>query len=120
MIYLDTSAWVKLHLLEPDSNEVQEMISSQADPLPIWELQEMELTNALRLKVFWGGISEADSDRQLALFEQRKQKGHCYSPTFPRNSTISFMVHARLLPPICCLVTLISKPLIFPSGFSNM
>lgn len=84
MIYLDTSALVKLYLLEPNSSVVQELVSSQDDPLPIWELQEMELTNALRLKVFWGEISEADSSNQLALFEQRKGKGHYYFPDLDR------------------------------------
>ncbi len=84
MIYLDTSALVKLYLLEANSSVVQELVSSQDDPLPIWELQEMELTNALRLKVFWGEISEADSNQQLALFVQRKGKGHYYFPDLDR------------------------------------
>ncbi len=84
MIYLDTSALVKLYLLEAGSNAVQELIAAQHDPLPVWELQEMELTNALRLKVFWGEISETDAEHQLALFEQRKQKGHYYFPDLDR------------------------------------
>ncbi len=84
MIYLDTSALVKLYLLESDSSTVQELVSAQDNPLPIWELQEMELTNALRLKVFWGEISEADANRQLTLFEQRKVKGHYYFPDLDR------------------------------------
>jgi len=84
VIYLDTSALVKLYLLEADSEVVQELVSSQQDPLPVWELQEMELTNALRLKVFWGEISQSDSDRQSALFEERKAKGHYYFPDLDR------------------------------------
>ncbi len=60
------------------------MVSSQSDPLPIWELQEMELTNALRLKIFWGEISPADANRQLELFERRKEKGHYYFPDLDR------------------------------------
>ena len=84
MIYLDTSALVKLYLLETDSHVVQDLIAAQNDPLPIWELQEMELTNALRLKVFWGEISLEDSNRQLELFEQRKEKGHYYFPDLDR------------------------------------
>ena len=84
MIYLDTSALVKLYLLESDSHVVQELISAQHDPLPVWELQEMELTNALRLKVFWGEISLTDSNRQLELLEQRKEKGHYYFPDIDR------------------------------------
>lgn len=84
MIYLDTSALVKLYLLEEGSAVVQELVSSQHDPLPVWELQEMELSSALRLKVFWGEISQGDADRQLELFDQRKQKGHYYFPDLDR------------------------------------
>ncbi len=84
MIYLDTSALIKLYLLEEGSAVVQELVSSQNDPLPVWELQEMELTNALRLKVFWGEISLAGAERQLELFEQRKDKGHYYFPELDR------------------------------------
>ena len=84
MIYLDTSALVKLYLLEADSAIVQELVVAQDDPLPIWELQEMELTNALRLKVFWGEIAQADAENQLLLFEQRKEKGHYFFPDIDR------------------------------------
>lgn len=84
MIYLDTSALVKLYLLEADSAIVQELVFAQDDPLPIWELQEMELTNALRLKVFWGEIAQADAENQLVLFEQRKEKGHYFFPDLDR------------------------------------
>ena len=89
MIYLDTSALVKLYLLETDSTGVQELISSQHDPLPVWELQEMELTNALRLKVFWGEISSMDADRQLELFEKRKEKGLYYFPDLDRAALLT-------------------------------
>jgi predicted nucleic acid-binding protein len=84
VIYLDTSALVKLYLLEADSGIVQALISAQDAPIPLWELQEMELTNALRLKVFWGDISEADANHQLELLEQRKARGHYYFPDVDR------------------------------------
>lgn len=89
MIYLDTSALVKLYLREAGSDVVQDLISAQSDPLPVWELQEMELTNALRLKVFWKEISGVDADRQLTLFEQRKEKGHYYFPDIDRAALFS-------------------------------
>lgn len=84
MIYLDTSALIKLYLLEKDSADVQALLSTQSDPLPVWELQEMELTNALRLKVFWGDISAEQSEEQLDLFESRKARGHYYFPEIDR------------------------------------
>ena len=65
MLYLDTSALLKLYLHEQASEWVQEQVEAQSDPLPIWELQEAELTNALRLKVFWRDITAAQADGQL-------------------------------------------------------
>lgn len=85
MIYLDTSALIKLYILEAGSQEVQALISSQSDPLPIWELHEMELTNALRLKVFWKELSEADSDAQLDHFRRRKNSGFYFMPEISRS-----------------------------------
>jgi predicted nucleic acid-binding protein len=52
VIYPDTSALVKLYVLEAGSEFVQSCLSEQDDPLPVWELQEAELANALHLKVF--------------------------------------------------------------------
>jgi len=89
VIYLDTSALVKLYLMEEGSGVVQNLISTQSDPLPVWELQEMELTNALRLKVFWKEISRIDADHQLMLFDQRKEKGHYYFPDIDRAALFS-------------------------------
>ncbi len=86
MIYLDTSALLKLYIRESGSNEVQKVLSSQSEPLPLWEIQEMELRNALRLKVFWDDISQSDSDHQLELLEERKLKGQYVYPRFDRVS----------------------------------
>ena len=36
VIYLDTSARVKLYLLKTDSHVVQELIAAQHAPLPVW------------------------------------------------------------------------------------
>ena len=88
MIYLDTSALIKLYLLEPGSADVQGLISSQSDPLPVWELQEMELTNALRLKVFWKEISEADAASQIAHFNRRQSSGFYYMPEIGRSDLL--------------------------------
>lgn len=63
---------------------VSDLVSSQGDPLPVWEIQEMELSNALRLKVFWGDISEGEADNQLSLFESRKERGQYYFPEIDR------------------------------------
>jgi predicted nucleic acid-binding protein len=84
MLYLDTSALLKLYLREQGSEWVQEQVEAQSDPLPIWELQEAELTNALRLKVFWRDITAAQADGQLAHFRSRKERGLYVFPHLDR------------------------------------
>lgn len=84
MIYLDTSALLKLYIHEAHSEAVQEWVEGQDDPLPVWDLQQMELKNALRLKVFWGGISATQADRLIQLFEQRLHRGQYFYPEIDR------------------------------------
>ncbi len=43
MLYLDTSAFLKLYIREAGSEQVQSMVVSQFEPLPVWEILEMEL-----------------------------------------------------------------------------
>ena len=84
MIYLDTSALLKLYLREKGSEWGQEQVAAQSDTLPIWELQEAELTNALRLKVFWRDITTAQAEGQLAHFRSRKERGQYVFPHLDR------------------------------------
>ena len=84
MIYLDTSVLLKLYLREEGSEEIHEIVTSQDLPLPVWELQEMELINALHLKVFWKELSQKDCDAQLAHFDSRKARGLYFFPEIRR------------------------------------
>ncbi len=84
MIYLDTSALVKLYVLEPGSEFVQSCVSGQDEPLPVWELQEAELANALHLKVFRNEWTEEDAEHQLGHFHARKRRGLYSFPEIDR------------------------------------
>lgn len=53
------------------------------------EILEMEFTNALRLKVFWGDISQEQASEQLALFEKRKKRGFYYYPVVHRSELMA-------------------------------
>jgi predicted nucleic acid-binding protein len=88
MIYLDTSALLKLYIREQGSEKVQSRIASQDHPLPIWEIQKAELVNALRLKVFWNEITLDQAETQIALFENRLKRGLYAFPEIDRNSLI--------------------------------
>lgn len=85
MLYLDTSALLKLYVLEEGSEETQQCISGQSQPLPVWEIQQMEFLNAMRLKVFWKEIPARDAERQIALFKDRKKRGLYFFPDIARS-----------------------------------
>jgi predicted nucleic acid-binding protein len=80
MIYLDTSAFIKLYLEEEGSAEVHSLVVSQEDPLPLSHLMELEFVNALRFKVFLSEMLPQDVDRLVALFRDRKRSGQYYMP----------------------------------------
>jgi predicted nucleic acid-binding protein len=80
VIYLDTSALIKLYFLEQGSEFVHRCVMEQDEPLPVWQMQEAELINACRLKVFWGEITEEQAGRQIDLFTQRIRRGQYFVP----------------------------------------
>ncbi len=89
MLYLDTSAFLKLYVREEGSETVQRRVEGQDDPLPVWEVQEMELVNALRLKVHWKEISPEKAEEQIELFNKRKARGQYYTPEIQRAALMS-------------------------------
>ena len=86
MLYLDTSALLKLYIREQGSEAVQARVSSQDLPLPIWEIQEAELINALRLKAYWKEITPAQATTQIERFQQRRRQGLYVFPEIERNA----------------------------------
>ncbi len=80
MIYLDTSAILKLYLREEGSERVQKIVEAQEDPLPVWHLLEAEFHNALRLQVFWKSITIGQCDRLWETFLERVNAGFYYRP----------------------------------------
>jgi predicted nucleic acid-binding protein len=80
MIYLDTSAFIKLYLLEDGSAEVHGLVVAQAEPLPVWHFLELEFLNALRFKVFLAEMSPDDVERLISLYLDRKRSGQYFAP----------------------------------------
>jgi predicted nucleic acid-binding protein len=93
MLYLDTSALLKLYIREPGSEAVQAHVTSQDFPLPIWEIQEAELVNALRLKAFWKEITPDQAETQIDLFHNRRKRGLYTFPQIDRNSLMKCFLH---------------------------
>lgn len=103
MIYLDTSAFIKLYFLEDGSEYVQRCVMEQNHPLPFWEIQEMELINACHLKVFWGDISAAEADVQIQRMASRLHRGQYYVPEINRGALMNaFRNLSRQTPQFGC------------------
>ncbi len=84
MIYLDTSAFLKLYVREEGSQFVEDRMRSQDEPLPVVDLLHTEFINALRLKVFWKEIDKPTVDHLIALFDDRLARGQYCVPTLDR------------------------------------
>lgn len=80
MIYLDTSAFIKLYLHEVGSAEVHALVISQQEPLPVWPFMELEFLNALRFKVFLCEMSTDDVQHIISLYHDRKRGGQYFAP----------------------------------------
>ena len=84
VIYLDTSAFLKLYIRERGSELVQAAVTSQEDPLPVWDLLQAEMVNSLHLKVFWGELAAAGAERLVGLFQERLDRGQYFVPDVDR------------------------------------
>lgn len=103
MIYLDTSAFIKLYFLEDGSDFVQECVVAQDEPLPVWDVLQAELINACGLKAFWGDITPVQADQQIALFEQRLQRGQYFVAEVDRSALMNaFRTLSRQTPRFGC------------------
>ncbi len=79
MIYLDTSAFVKLYLSEDGSAQVHGTVVAQSEPLPVWHLMELEFYNALRFKVF---LSEMKQTASFPSISAAKVRANTTVPTW--------------------------------------
>lgn len=85
MIYLDTSAFLKLYVCEIGSETVQAFVTDQDDPLPVWELVRAEMINAFHLKVFWDEMEVMQARQLISLFDDRIRRGQYFTPEIDRD-----------------------------------
>ena len=83
-IYLDTSALIKLYIIEDGSVLVDTTISENAVPLPVWDLHIIEFHNALKLKIFRNELNEKEALHLSILFNERKKAGIYHTPELDR------------------------------------
>lgn len=84
MIYLDTSAFLKLYVREEGSEFVEQRIRLQDEPLPVADLLQAEFVNALRLKVYWEELDAPTVEHLITLFDDRVVRGQYFVATVDR------------------------------------
>ncbi len=80
MIYVDTSAIVKLYVKEEYSLEVSEWIRRRNESIPLTPLHELELINAVKLKCFRNEMSAKQSEIILTNFRKHETIGVYHRP----------------------------------------
>ena len=88
ILYLDTSAFIKLYIRESGSVKVNEMIAANSEPLVIWDLHRIEFYNALKLKVFRDELTSEDADLLIRYFQTRNKEGIYYTPKLDRKDHV--------------------------------
>lgn len=79
MIYLDTGCLLKLYYPEPESARVASLVSGNV--IAFLPLHELELSNALELKVFRKEATAVQVRQTSALLVQDVQTGALHRPT---------------------------------------
>ena len=74
-VYLDTSALTKLYYPEPQSAALSLWVRGTEEPVLFTSLHEVELKNALALKVFRGELSEDEREQLNAAIETDLRNG---------------------------------------------
>lgn len=94
MVYVDTSAIVKLYVREQYSREVSEWVRRRNESIPLTSLHELELINAVKLKCFRKEMSRRQSESILTKFGKHEKLGVFHRP--PINWADMFSLALRL------------------------
>lgn len=81
MIYLDTGCLLKLYYPEPDSDRVARLVSGEV--IAFLALHQLEVLNALELKLFRKQATRAQVHATAALVEQDLRSGVLYRAAVP-------------------------------------
>ncbi len=81
MIYWDTSVIIKLYIKEEHSEIVAEKAKEFDQAIPITTLHDLELTNALCLKVFRNEIADKEADFVKTEIQKHEALHLYYRPT---------------------------------------
>jgi predicted nucleic acid-binding protein len=90
LIYVDTSAIIKLYIKEPGSVQVSEWLKKNNEPIPLTGLIELELINGLKLKQFRNELKTDEFEKIITLIAEHEKAGIFYRPTINWPNVFSF------------------------------
>lgn len=93
MIYVDTSAIVKLYIREPGSVQVSEWLKKNNEPIPLTGLIELEFNNALKLKQFGNELNGGEFEKIISLMHEHEKIGVYYRPVMDWPDIFSFAIN---------------------------
>ena len=80
MVYVDTSVIVKLYIKEGYSRDVSDWLKENNEAIPLTSFHELELINAIHLKLFRTEITQDVTDLIISRFEEHEKNGIYYRP----------------------------------------
>ena len=96
LLYLDTSALVKLYLDEPGSERVEELASEDSDhDLAICSITQVEFHAAIRRRRREGGLDDEEVELAIELFNGRLRDDFLRRPVDDRTLDLASSLTAR-------------------------
>lgn len=92
MIYVDTSAIVKLYIKEKYSLKTASWIKQNNQAILLTRLHDLEFINAVHLKRFRDEITDGQVRHILSKFHEHQQQGIFYHPPFDWPETLTIAV----------------------------
>ncbi len=80
MLYVDTSAVIKLYVVEDQSVEISAWLRANDETIPWTALHELEFNNAIQLKEFRGEIKASESRQIKTNFIRHEEQGVYFRP----------------------------------------
>ena len=93
MLYVDTSALVKLYIRETLSKEIADFLKRRNQPVPLTRFHELEFSNALRLKCYRAELAETEAEGILSRFKSHEEAGIYIRPPLEWPIVFDFALH---------------------------
>jgi predicted nucleic acid-binding protein len=92
MLYVDTSIIIKLYVKEEYSLDASNRIIENNEAIPLTGLHDLEITNAINLKLFRNEITEDEANYIISKFHEHENKGVYYRPQLSWAETFGYAV----------------------------